>query len=200
MQKVKLGDIVRYRGWKPGDPNPDEVEEGLHAWGTTGLVISLREKERFKDKESQVMRIIDMVLSNSQAGLIDLNLNQQQKVLQASCFPYILSDYSTHILYGSPKQGQSLDELKDLLIAEVQKVKNGDFPDWLLPAIISDMKLSKIKVYESNSSRANEFVQAFIQRIEWKDYVKEIEVLESINKEEVMEVAKKYYQDNYVYV
>ena len=25
------------------------------------------------------MRIIDMVLSNSQAGLIDLNLNQQQK-------------------------------------------------------------------------------------------------------------------------
>ena len=153
-----------------------------------------------KDRETQVMRIIDMILSNSQAGLIDLNLNQQQKVLQASCFPYTLSDYSTHILYGSPKQGQSLDELKDLLIAEVEKVKNGDFPDWLLPAIISDMKLSKIKVYESNSSRANEFVQSFIQRIEWKDYVKEMEVLESITKEEVMEVAKKYYQDNYVYV
>ena len=92
------------------------------------------------------------------------------------------------------------DELKDLLTAEVEKVKNGDFPDWLLPAIISDMKLSKIKVYESNSSRANEFVQSFIQRIEWKDYVKEMEVLESIRKEEVMEVAKKYYQDNYVYV
>ena len=51
-----------------------------------------------KDRETQVMRIIDMMLSNSQAGLIDLNLNQQQKVLQASCFPYILSDYSTHIL------------------------------------------------------------------------------------------------------
>ena len=87
-----------------------------------------------------------------------------------------------------------------MLTAEVEKVKNGDFPDWLLPAIISDMKLSKIKVYESNSSRANEFVQSFIQRIEWKDYVKEMEVLESITKEEVMEVAKKYYQDNYVYV
>ena len=153
-----------------------------------------------KDRDTQVMRIIDMILSNSQAGLIDLNLNQQQKVLQASCFPYTLSDYSTHILYGSPKQGQTLDELKDLLTAEVEKVKSGDFPDWLLPAIISDMKLSKIKIYESNSNRANEFVQAFIQRIDWKDYVKEMDVLESITKEEVMEVAKKYYQDNYVYV
>ena len=25
-------------------------------------------------------------------------------------------------------------------------VKNGDFPDWLLPAIINDMKLDKIKI------------------------------------------------------
>ena len=111
-----------------------------------------------EERETKVMRLIDMVLSNSQAGLIDLNLNQQQKVLNASCFPYTLKDYSTHILYAVPKQGQSLDEVKDLLLTEVEKVKNGDFPDWLLPAIISDMKLEKIKKYEANSSRANEFV------------------------------------------
>ena len=53
----------------------------------------------YSDRETQVMRIIDMILSNSQAGLIDLNLNQKQKVLQASCFPYTLKDYSTHILF-----------------------------------------------------------------------------------------------------
>ena len=153
-----------------------------------------------KDRETQVMRIVDMILSNSQAGLIDLHLNQEQKVLQASCFPYILSDYSTHILYGLPKQGQTLDQVKDLLIEEVEKVKQGDFPDWLIPAIISDMKLSKIKIYESNSGRANEFVQAFTQNIEWEDYVKELEILESITKQEVIAVANKYYQDNYVLV
>ena len=46
------------------------------------------------------------------------------------------------------KEGQSLDEVKDLLLTEVEKVKNGLFPDWLLPAIISDMKLEKIKKLE----------------------------------------------------
>ena len=153
-----------------------------------------------EERETQVMRMIDMVLSNSQAGLVDLNLNQQQKVLNASCFPYTLKDYSTHVLYGTPKQGQSLDEVKDLLLAEVEKVKNGLFPDWLLPAIISDMKLEKIKKFENNSSRANEFVQSFILDIEWEEYIKELEELESITKEEVMEVANKYYQDNYVMV
>lgn len=153
-----------------------------------------------KERETQVMRLIDMVLSNSQAGLIDLHLNQKQKVLNASCFPYTLKDYSSHILYGIPKQGQTLDEVKDLLLGEVEKVKNGDFPDWLLPAIISDMKLEKIKKHESNSSRANEFVQSFILDIDWDEYVKEFEVLENITKEEVIEVANKYYQDNYVMV
>ena len=153
-----------------------------------------------EERETQVMRLIDMILSNSQAGLIDLNLNQQQKVLQASCFPYTLKDYSTHIVYGIPKQGQTLEEVKELLLGQVEMVKNGDFPDWLLPAIINDMKLDKIKKFESNSSRANEFVQSFILDIEWEEYLKEFEILESISKEELVEVANKYYQDNYVMV
>jgi predicted Zn-dependent peptidase len=34
-----------------------------------------------EERETKVMRLIDMVLSNSQAGLIDLNLNQQDALL-----------------------------------------------------------------------------------------------------------------------
>src|SRR4029079_14839194 len=39
-----------------------------------------------KDKDVIALRMIDKVLSNSQAGLIDLNLNQKQLVLNASSF------------------------------------------------------------------------------------------------------------------
>ena len=74
MQKVKPGDIVRYRDWNPGDPNPDEVEEGSRAWGTTGLVISLREKERFKDKESQAAEYIDEDGNIHLAAVYDLEV------------------------------------------------------------------------------------------------------------------------------
>ena len=75
-----------------------------------------------EERETQIMRLIDMILSNSQAGLVDLNLNQQQKVLNASCFPYTLKDYSTHILYGIPKEGQSLEEVKDLLLKPLNHI------------------------------------------------------------------------------
>lgn len=152
------------------------------------------------ERETKVMAIIDMILSNSQAGLIDLNLSQKQKLLQASCFPYTLKDYSTHILLGVPKQNQSLEEVKDLLLSQVELVKKGEFPDWLIPAVINDLKLSKTKRLESNSSRADDFVQSFILGIDWQTYVNEMSVLESITKEEVMEVANKYYKNNYVLV
>ncbi|MGC6429267.1 MAG: M16 family metallopeptidase [Flavobacteriales bacterium] len=152
------------------------------------------------DRETKVLSVIDMILSNSQAGLIDLNLNQKQKVLQASCFPYILKDYSSHILFGVPKQNQSLEEVKDLILEQIELVKKGEFPDWLIPAIINDLKLSKIKKLEKNSSRADEFVQSFILGIDWQTYVNQISVLESITKDEVIEVANKYYKNNYVLV
>ena len=40
-KEIKLGDIVRYRDWKPGDPDPNDISGENHAWGITGLVIAL---------------------------------------------------------------------------------------------------------------------------------------------------------------
>ena len=44
----------------------------------------------------ECLTMIDMVLSNSSAGLIDLNLNQSQKVIGGGCFPMTMKDYSIH--------------------------------------------------------------------------------------------------------
>ena len=52
--------------------------------------------------------------------------------------------------------------MKDLLLSQIEEVKNGNFEDWLVDAIISDLKLNQIKKLESNRGRANEFVKAFI--------------------------------------
>ena len=119
-----------------------------------------------------------MVLSNSAAGLIDLNLNQEQELIGGGCFPYVRKDYSMHGFYSSPKQGQSLEEVKDLLLSQIEEVKKGNFEDWLLDAIISDLKLSQIKKLESNSGRANEFVSSFILGMSWEEYQNEMAELE----------------------
>ena len=72
-----------------------------------------------------------------------------------------------------PKQGQNLEIVKEMLLGQIEEIKKGNFSDWLLEAIISDLKLDQIKKYESNRARANEFVSAFILDVDWKKYQNE---------------------------
>ena len=126
-------------------------------------------------KDADMIILINKILSNGQAGLIDLNLNQGQKVLDAGGFQMAFKDYSAHIIYGSPKEGQSLDDLKYLLLEQIEKIKAGDFPEWLLEAIVTDLKLEQTKTYERNSSRAEDFVSAFITDTKWQNYINTID-------------------------
>ncbi|HEX8325967.1 MAG TPA: insulinase family protein [Hymenobacter sp.] len=146
------------------------------------------------------LRMMDKILTNGQAGLIDLDLNQQQKVLQAASFTDMNDDYSTHVIYGTPRQGQKLEEVKGLLLAELAKVKAGNFPDWLIPAIINNEKLERTKSYESNEARASAMYEAFIERVDWKDYLKQQADFASITKEEIVKFANDNYGENYVNV
>lgn len=151
-------------------------------------------------QEALVMDMIDMILTNSQAGLIDVNLNQKQKVLSAYTFSMGLKDYSMHAMNGSPKEGQSLEEVKDLIMAEVENVKKGNFDDGLIKAIVNNLEIDKMKQFESNRGRAGEFVEAFTTGQEWVDYVQRLEKMRKITKEDVLAVANKYYNDNYTVV
>jgi len=146
------------------------------------------------------LRMLDRILTNGQAGLFDLDLNQQQKVLQAQTFADLNDDYSTHVLYGTPRQGQKLEEVQALMLAEVAKVKRGDFPDWLIPAIVNNEKLSRTKSYESNEARASAMYEAFIERVSWADYVQQNEDFATITKAEIVKFANDNYGQNYVAV
>lgn len=151
-------------------------------------------------RESMLMELVSMILSNSQAGLIDLNLNQKQKVLGGYSYPMRLKDYSAHILAASPKQGQTLEEVKALLLSQLELIKKGEFDDWLLEAIINDYKVSQMKQYESNRYRASAFVTAFTSELPWNAYVNELDKMEKVTKQEIVDFVKEHYQDNYVQV
>ena len=150
--------------------------------------------------DADMIQLIGKILYNGKAGLIDLNLNQQQKVLDAGSYDIENKDYSAHVLAGSAKEGQKLEEVKDLLLEQIEKVKKGDFPDWLLSAIINDMKLEQIKTYESNNARADAFVTAFATNQKWQDYTNLIERLSKITKEKITDFAKKNYNSNYIVI
>lgn len=86
------------------------------------------------------------------------------------------------------------------MLEQIDKVKKGDFPDWLLNAVITDMKLQQTKMFEQNNARASVFVDAFITNSKWQDYISTIDRLSKITKQEVMDFTKTNYANNYVVV
>ncbi|MEE9363777.1 MAG: insulinase family protein [Cellulophaga sp.] len=146
------------------------------------------------------LSLIDQLLSNSTAGLIDLNLNKKQQVQRAGSYTTFLNDYGMHQFYGNPKSGQTLEEVKDLIIGQIEEVKKGNFDEWMLDAVINDLKLSKIRMYENASGVAYDYVNAFVHFQDWNSRVNLHEKMRKINKQELVDFANKFYKDNYVVV
>ncbi|MBU6123079.1 insulinase family protein [Hymenobacter sp. PAMC29290] len=207
-QTIRL--IDKYFGAMPSKPVPvfnAPVEQPITAPITKEILGPQSENVMIgyrlpgkASKDAVRLRMLDKVLTNGQAGLIDLDLNQQQKVLEASSFTDMNDDYSTHVIYGTPREGQKLEDVKRLLLGELAKVKAGNFPDWLIPAIINNEKLTRTKSYESNEARASAMYEAFIERIDWKDYLKQQDDFGTITKAEIVKFANDNYGQNFVTV
>lgn len=151
-------------------------------------------------RDADLAMMVDMILSNGQAGLLDLNLNNSQKVLSSSSSFMMLKDYSVHMLEGRPREGQSLHEVRDLLLGQIKEIKEGNFPDWLIPAIVTNMKADQLASFTSNSARARTMLSADINGIDYKSVVERIDRLAKISKPELVQFVRDWYGDNYVAV
>lgn len=151
-------------------------------------------------KEAGLLQFIDRILANGTAGLIDININQQQKTLEAVSYAQSMKDYSMYVLEGKPKQGQTLEEVKSLLLHEMENLKRGNFDESLLQAVKNNFEKEKLQKMESNNNRAYNLLDAFIKNVNWKDELSFYEEIKSYNKQDVQAFANKWFGNNYVVV
>jgi predicted Zn-dependent peptidase len=151
-------------------------------------------------KEAMLLDVMGDVLSNGTAGLMDLNLVKKQKVLSAGGGAYVLKDYGTLYLEGKAKQGQQLEEVKALMLGEIEKLKRGDFDNSLLQAVLNNNKKYNIQRYEGNGGRAYSLLDAFIVESDWRQEASLLEKMSSITKNDIQQFAQKWLRDNYVCV
>ncbi|WP_439184668.1 M16 family metallopeptidase [Carboxylicivirga taeanensis] len=144
--------------------------------------------------------LISSILSNGQAGLIDLDLVQKQKVLSASSGAWFMRDYGIHIFSGKPREGQTLEEVRDLLLAQLEKVKNGEFEDWIIEAIVNKARLDFMNALEYPFYSAYSLMNEFTSGQSHADVLASLDKMKQITKEEVMTFAQEKYADNYVVV
>ncbi len=150
--------------------------------------------------QNDTLSVIDNILFNGKAGLFDLNVNQKMKCQYAQSLLGSMSEYTPFIIYGQPMPEQSLKDVRDIILAEIEKLKKGEFSDDLLPSVINNLKLDYNTSLESNEWRANQFVDAFINGEKWDDKVDYINRVSKITKKQIMAFAQKYFNDDYAIV
>jgi len=206
---IKLIDQY-FGGWKPNENLPawTKVEENAitapvvkEVYGPDSEWLTLG--YRFDGRSSRdylMLQLTNQIMSNDMAGLIDLNLKQQQKVLEPESYVDYLNDYCIHALTAKPREGQTLEEVQKLLLEQIELLKKGEFEDWLVDAVKNDLKKEKISSYESNWSRSNDLVLAFTNNMSWDVFAGELEAMKSITKEDIVKFANEHYGNNYVAV
>ncbi len=152
-----------------------------------------------KETESAYVDVINRLLANGKAGYFDVNLNLSQKVQSAYSFPDIMVDGSAHIFVGVPRENQSPEEVKELMLKEIERIKKGEFSEKDLQAIIDNKEVELLRSYKANYSRCSAIAESFILGYAWKDYQRVLEAYKGMKKEDVIAFANTYYT-NYVTV
>ncbi len=162
------------------------------------VLIGYRTPPAILKKHNLALKLINKMLYNGVAGMIDLDLVQKQKVLEGFAFIEQWNDYGIFVFGAKPMPGSNLEDVKALLLAEVEKVKKGEFSDDLLTAIANNLAKEDYQKFESYSDRAYFMVDAFIQNQPWLDIVKQSEDTRSLKRDFIIQVANMYFQNNYV--
>ncbi len=202
--------VARYFGdYEPVElPEQNVAEEApfnqpveSEVWGNEAENVTLAFRlGGAKSRDAKIMKVLEGVLFNQKAGLVDLDLNQQQEVMQALVGFIPLRDYSLLIMNALPKEGQTLAEAQSLLLEEVEKVKKGQFEDWLVEAVINDLRLDQKYQLETNKGRSEAFVDAFTNDIPWESYINQLEELKQITKDDIVNFARENLDQNYAVI
>lgn len=203
--------IDKYFGsWKPGtditpphfDPLPplnapqdttvlgQETEHVILGWRLNGA----------SSLQNDTITMVDMLLSNGDVGLIDLDLNQQMKVLGAGSGIWGLKDYSVFLMQGTPNEGQTLEEVRSLMLGELDKIRRGDWDERLIHSIVLNTKLEMLNGLDKNVARVSDMVDSYINGTPWEQQVRQIDRLGRLTKADIMRWAEEHLADGYVCV
>ena len=198
FSKLESKKVPKYT-FQPEEPITTPMEKTVTGPDAEFVAIGYR-MPGIHEKDAILADVVGQILTNGRAGLIDLNLVKKQKLLRAFASTETLIDHGYMYLQGTPTMGQSLEDVRSLVLGEIDNLKKGNFDDRLVTSIINNNKKAMMQQTEKYADRANALMSAFTAEEDWKDDVAYIERLSALTKKDITDFANKYFQENYVVV
>lgn len=146
------------------------------------------------------LSLVQSLLNNDgKTGLLD-RLTIDGKVMEAAAINFALNDMGLFGVYIMPKLLQSSYLVKRRVQKAIDKIKRGDFSTQALEEVKQSVYKANLLQLESSEQKAKLLSSLFAQNETWSDLMRELDLLSSISKEEVVEVAQRYLDGNYLEV
>ncbi|GGH16101.1 peptidase M16 [Pedobacter zeae] len=151
-----------------------------------------------KTRESKVLGMISSILSEGGSSRLSTKMVDQKKTaLQVAAFNYSLEDYGAYITLALPNKNTPLNDLLKDIDEEVLRLQTD---------LISESDYKKVQnKFENNYVSANSKMLGVAENLadgytfhdkDTNDINEELEVIRSITREEIRDVAKKYLNKN----
>ena len=148
-------------------------------------------------RDARVLDIVSTILSDGKSSRLYKKLvDDKKKALQVAAFNYSLEDYGAYIVLALPLGENTLDDLVNEMDEEIVKIQTD---------LISEKELQKLRnKFENQFVNSNSSVEGIAGSLA-RYYMlfgdsnlinTEIEIYNSITKEEIREIAKKYLNPN----
>ena len=99
-----------------------------------------------------------------------------------------------------PVEGQTLEQVRELLLGEINKLRQGDFDDDLLVSVVNNLKLQYLRGLDKNGARTRQLVNAFINHVDWAQEVGKLDRMSRMTKQQIVDFARRHLNDNFVCV
>lgn len=185
----------------PGEVVPLEgrVERIVDAPGEQGVSLTWLTVPATHEDHTK-LEVLERVLDNGSTGLVDLELELTQALPSAGAYLSGMVEAGYLELYATAREDQTLAEAEALLLDVMADLKRGEVTQQDVDAVQLQLEIDEAYALEDPETRAEIIMDSFVRRMQWRDVVERKRARKAVDREAVIEVARKYVGPSFVAV
>lgn len=159
---------------------------------------------KMTDDDATALQFVISLLNNgTNTGLLDritmdgevsgagvsFDARRDQGRILVSAIPYYDANQQSY---------ESNAATEKIVMAEINKIKNGDIPDWLIKSVKAEYDQNTKLEFEDPDSKIMNLVYSFVYDMPVEDIFTMNEKIQALTKEDIQRVAKKYFNADHM--
>lgn len=161
------------------------------------MLLTAYRTPSMKTRDARILDMISTILSDGKSSRLYKRLvDQEKKALEVGSFNYSQEDYGTYFIYALPVGDTSLDYLAKSFSEEIKKLQTDLIPEREYQKLLNKFENQFVNSNSNVEGIAHSLANYYMLYQDTNLINTELNMYQSITREEIRATAKKYLNDN----